>query len=302
MDALENFDVKDLLKSFIERIFENDSIDAYFPKNVTDQARKHFIKVLKYNLLGGKMHRGCSIISGHKILCNWFDEPATQVDIQRCCAIGACIEILQYGFLMADDIMDNSTMRRGKACWHCLPEIEKTAINDSMFLSHYIYFILRKFLVDAEYYLHIVHLFQDYVAFNELFYKCEKYLFVVCNKFGSSPHFLYKITQLEQLVATVRRTHTIINTISGQCMDMLTSRPNESCNLSKFTMEQYLLIITEKTGYYSFNLPVIACLLMQKIYDKKVHEKATKVLLKMGRYFQIQMIRVNRGMICEYSE
>ena len=41
----------------------------------------------------------------------------------RAFVIGWCAEILQAGFLIADDIMDNAEKRRGKDAWYKIPSV-----------------------------------------------------------------------------------------------------------------------------------------------------------------------------------
>ena len=56
--------------------------------------------------------------------------------------VGWCIEILQALFLVADDIMDNSTTRRGQPCWYRVKGL--IACNDYLLLEGVIYRVLRK--------------------------------------------------------------------------------------------------------------------------------------------------------------
>jgi len=78
--------------------------------------------------------------------------------------IAWCIEILQALFLVADDIMDHSELRRGKACWYKLEEIQLDAINDTLVLESVIWYLLKKRLSTgpfAKVYPTLVHLFQE---------------------------------------------------------------------------------------------------------------------------------------------
>ena len=42
-------------------------------------------------------------------------------------------------FLVADDVMDSSTTRRGKPCWYRIDGVGNCAINDSFILESHIY-------------------------------------------------------------------------------------------------------------------------------------------------------------------
>jgi farnesyl diphosphate synthase len=50
----------------------------------------------------------------------------------------------QAFFLVADDIMDGSTTRRGQPCWYRQPHVGMVAINDGIILEACIFRILRK--------------------------------------------------------------------------------------------------------------------------------------------------------------
>lgn len=46
---------------------------------------------------------------------------------------------------MADDIVDNSEIRRGKICWHKVKGMERIAINDIIMLENGCYLALKRF-------------------------------------------------------------------------------------------------------------------------------------------------------------
>jgi farnesyl diphosphate synthase len=71
------------------------------------------------------------------------------------------VEILQSFFLVADDVMDHSLTRRGKPCWYKLEEVGLDAVNDSLTLEAFMFFIIKKFCAQHTWYLDVVHLFQD---------------------------------------------------------------------------------------------------------------------------------------------
>lgn len=75
--------------------------------------------------------------------------------------VGWCIELLQSVFIMADDIMDGSSTRRGHKCWYKVEEVGLCAINDSMMIENGIYYVLKKYLSKKPYYNDVVDLFHE---------------------------------------------------------------------------------------------------------------------------------------------
>lgn len=74
----------------------------------------------------------------------------------------------------------------------------------------------------------------------------------------------------------------------GQLLD-LESLPNGKLDLNHFTLDLYMSIVTFKTAYYSFFLPVALGMTLAGITDAAAHESARLVCIEMGRYFQIQV-------------
>ncbi|GFR40856.1 hypothetical protein Agub_g1506, partial [Astrephomene gubernaculifera] len=76
-------------------------------------------------------------------------------------------------------------------------------------------------------------------------------------------------------------------TSHGQLLD-LTTAPIGSVDLSKYTSDNYLRIVTYKTAYYSFYLPVACGMVLAGIEDPAAYDLAQKICVEMGQYFQIQ--------------
>ncbi|KAK9894866.1 terpenoid synthase [Cystobasidium minutum MCA 4210] len=73
----------------------------------------------------------------------------------------------------------------------------------------------------------------------------------------------------------------------GQLIDLITA-PEDSVDLSKFSLEKHSLIVIYKTAYYSFYLPVALAMQIFGIQDEKAYKVAEDILIPMGEYFQIQ--------------
>lgn len=102
----------------------------------------HLTRVLEYNLRGGKMNRGMSVVSSYSLLAS--PNQITEDNLRLAGLLGWTVEFLQAFFLVADDIMDGSETRRGQPCWFRQPDIGTTAFNDSIFLETCVYSVLRK--------------------------------------------------------------------------------------------------------------------------------------------------------------
>lgn len=64
-------------------------------------------------------------------------------------------------FLIIDDIMDNSTTRRGQKCWYKVDEVGFAAINDSLMIENGIYYLLKKYFEKESYYTDLIELFHE---------------------------------------------------------------------------------------------------------------------------------------------
>lgn len=96
---------------------------------------KHYNDLLDYTVLGGKMIRGQALIKAFEEMCA-IHSIAINDEIARTVIYYALVvETVQASFLIADDIADGGTLRRGKTCWHLLKGNSAIAINDSMHLE-----------------------------------------------------------------------------------------------------------------------------------------------------------------------
>ncbi|XP_078334449.1 farnesyl pyrophosphate synthase-like [Crassostrea virginica] len=197
-----------------------------------------FKEVSEYNVPHGKKNRGLSVIASLRFL----KESLTDEEEKIARVLGWCIEWLQAFFLVADDIMDNSSTRRGKPCWYKQDKVGIVAVNDAIYLECCVYHILHKYCRSKTYYVHVVDLFHQ----------------------------------------------TCMQTVRGQCLDLITAPSGGKVDFSDFTEDRYNAIVKWKTGYYSFYLPVALAMYMSGVTDEDSHERAQHILLHMGRYFQIQ--------------
>ncbi|WOL17519.1 farnesyl pyrophosphare synthase [Canna indica] len=125
----------------------------------TNESRQWIDKMLDYNVPGGKLNRGMSVIDSYKLLRQ--GNLLSDDEIFLGCALGWCIEWLQAYFLVLDDIMDNSHTRRGQPCWFRVPKVGLIAANDGILLRNHIPRILKKHFKGMPYYVDLLDLFNE---------------------------------------------------------------------------------------------------------------------------------------------
>ncbi|KAI9827685.1 MAG: hypothetical protein M1819_006885 [Sarea resinae] len=82
--------------------------------------------------------------------------------------------------------------------------------------------------------------------------------------------------------------HTVsFQTELGQTCDLLTA-PEDHVDLANFSPDKYTFIVTYKTAYYSFYLPVVLALHYLGLASPKNLAQAHAILIPLGQYFQIQ--------------
>ncbi len=118
-------------------------------------------RMLEYTCIGGKYNRGLLIVAGIVDLHDLKGTTVPDTQIESAVVLAWSVEILQSFFLVADDVMDHSLTRRGKPCWYKLEEVGLDAVNDSLILEAFMFFIIKKFCSKNTWYLDVVHLFQD---------------------------------------------------------------------------------------------------------------------------------------------
>lgn len=113
--------------------------------------------LVEYNSLGGKYLRGIFVSR----TAQHFAEIWTDSIQNDAIFLGWCIEALQGAYLLADDIMDQSQLRRGKTCWYLLPEIKMSGVNDGFLLSDIVSVLIGKHIKPERISQDCQKLFQD---------------------------------------------------------------------------------------------------------------------------------------------
>jgi len=122
-------------------------VGEYFEKQLPScpkRATEWVERVLDYNVPGGKLKRGLTTV--HAFQC--LKPQATEKDTNVAVRVGWAVEILQACFLVADDIMDSSLTRRGRACWYKVPNVGMKAVNDTLLLENSVHVLVKDALPD----------------------------------------------------------------------------------------------------------------------------------------------------------
>lgn len=124
-------------------------------------------------------------------------------------------------------------------------------------------------------------------------YKQPKVGMVACNDYILLECCIYRLLKFH----FAHHTHygrlldlfleTTYQTSHGQLLDLTTAPPGH-IDLSRYTMDNYLKIITYKTAYYTFYLPVAAGLVLAGEARQEAYDLAQQICVEMGQYFQIQ--------------
>ncbi|GAA95763.1 uncharacterized protein L969DRAFT_85467 [Mixia osmundae IAM 14324] len=116
------------------------------------------------------------------------------------------------------------------------------------------------------------------IAINDAFMLEAAIYYLLKKHFRSQPYYV----DLLELFHDVT-----LQTELGQLIDLITA-PEDSVDLSKFSLEKHHLIVVYKTAYYSFYLPVALAFHFAGITEPQAFDKAKAILIPMGEYFQVQ--------------
>lgn len=76
-------------------------------------------------------------------------------------------------------------------------------------------------------------------------------------------------------------------TSCGQLIDLITA-PIGKVDLSKYTIETYMRIVTYKTAFYTFYLPAACAMHVCGVTDAAAFATAREICIRLGQFFQIQ--------------
>ncbi|XP_077294514.1 farnesyl pyrophosphate synthase isoform X2 [Arctopsyche grandis] len=123
------------------------------------EASKWLAKVLQYNVPGGKKNRGLALVVSYKQLQD--PKNLTPENIKLAVIMGWCVEMFQAFLLVLDDIMDESSTRRGMPCWYKQPNVGLGAINDGLLIQSAMFSVLKKYFHNEPYYKNVLEMFNE---------------------------------------------------------------------------------------------------------------------------------------------
>ncbi|CAI2298009.1 unnamed protein product [Caenorhabditis sp. 36 PRJEB53466] len=92
-------------------------------------------------VIGGKYSRASLCVDATRALQPHLRDETQE--LKAVCEAAATLEIIQSFYLIADDIMDGSEMRRGKPCWYRREGVGMSAINDAFIMDSFVEDVLR---------------------------------------------------------------------------------------------------------------------------------------------------------------
>nr|CAB3486025.1 unnamed protein product [Digitaria exilis] len=228
-----------------------------------------FLQMIDYNVPGGKLNRGLSVIDSYLLLRQGSE--VTEDEFFLACVIGWCVEWFQACALLLDDIMDDSHTRRDHICWYRRPEVGLRGINDGILLKCHIARLIKKYFREKSYYIDISELWNEV----RLTFKTPQ------NNLTNSIYDIFGDILLSECLVQVA-----LQTSLGQMLDLISTH-NGADELAKYNIEGYRRIVKYKTSYYSFYLPV-ACALLLSGAKLENFSELRDILIEMGIYFQAQ--------------
>ncbi|KAF7798326.1 hypothetical protein EIP86_009547 [Pleurotus ostreatoroseus] len=139
-------------------VIRDELVEYFKAQGMPKDAVDWFHRNLDYNVPGGKLNRGLSVVDTVAILKG---RSLTDDEYFKAAVLGWCVELLQAFFLVSDDIMDSSITRRGQPCWFRNEGVGLVAINDAFLLEASIYWLLKKYFREDPSYINLMELFHE---------------------------------------------------------------------------------------------------------------------------------------------
>lgn len=143
MSAAHETAVFDVFRSSFHKFSRvvQEELQSLFP-DLPDTACRWIQYAAEYNVPGGKLNRGWMVVETLRLLVHGDGQGESLMEDAQC--LGWAIEWMQAFFLVADDVMDGSLLRRGQPCWYQRPDVGLVAINDALILRSSISLLLRR--------------------------------------------------------------------------------------------------------------------------------------------------------------
>ncbi|TFL07054.1 farnesyldiphosphatesynthetase [Pterulicium gracile] len=144
-------------------VVKKDLVDHVASLGMPEDVQAWYSKSLDYNLPGGKLNRGLSVVDTVEILKGQI---LSEDEYLRAAILGWCVELFQAFFLVHDDQMDGSVTRRGQPCWYHVAG--NVAINDGTILESAMFYLIKKYFRRDPHYVEIVELVRETVYRTEM--------------------------------------------------------------------------------------------------------------------------------------
>ncbi|CAM0512103.1 unnamed protein product [Fasciola hepatica] len=220
-----------------------------------EDEKGYFKTLINYNISGGKRIRGALVPAAMEAFKS--KQSTRKCHVREAHLIGWCIELIHAGFLVLDDIMDDSPVRRGKPSWFHTQQAAGyglISVNDGIHLI-----LTAKFL-----------------------------LYSIFDKSAENDTVLLRIIRLFDEVCYKTCWGQNLDTIYSQTMRSTAADSTTNVDLDKYTWKNYEKITRWKTGFYTFYLPVACGMALAGIQEASCYDQAANILLKLGQYFQAQ--------------
>lgn len=221
-----------------------------------DDNRARYLKdMMDATCIGGKYNRGLCVVDVAEEMAKAakVEGAAMERVLHDACVCGWMVELLQAHFLVEDDIMDKSTVRRGKPCWYLRPGVTtQVAINDGLILLAWATRMAAHFFADRPYLGEVLRVFHEV-----------------------------------DMTTTIGQLYDVTSMVDSAKLDANVAHPTTT-DYVEYTLFNYQRIVKYKTAYYTYWLPLVMGLLVSESMDKVNQAKLEEVAIVMGEYFQVQ--------------
>ncbi|CAG2173425.1 unnamed protein product, partial [Oppiella nova] len=193
------------LESTYRVILDKISIDAS-NKGLVD-VRDRLKKIFSYNVGHGKGIRALFAVKTAILLAKHKGIETTKEDIELTQILGASVEIMHAFSLIYDDIMDQSSTRRGRPCWYKQDDVGLKALNDGIILKNECFHTLKLFFGHKKSYLNIMETFHEMMRYTTY----GQHMDMASNPNNSGPRFdLFTKSRYETIVKYKTSYYTFV--------------------------------------------------------------------------------------------
>ncbi|KAF5343108.1 hypothetical protein D9758_016002 [Tetrapyrgos nigripes] len=273
-------------------VIRDELVDYAKLNNMPKDAVEWFHNSLEYNVPGGKLNRGLSVIDTAEII---KARPLDDDEYLKAAVLGWGVELLQAFFLVSDDLMDGSITRRGQPCWYRQPHVRTIAVNDAFMLEASIYYLLKKHFKGQPYYVDLLEIFHETTFQTELGqlidlisapedhvdlskFSLEKHSLIVIYK--TSFYSFYLPVALAMLMCGIPYTTTSTS-----------SKPTNGVNGTSTSMPQISHPHSRVSQSIDSTLSLVSSSVppsQSNISLSPPYITALRILIPLGEYFQIQ--------------